>query len=597
MSHGRKNLELVAPHSKMYKGKFGRLFRTLPAWSPRGVPQGEERKFFLEFANKNMIELKDGNGKPLGPSDIANDRDIIEKLEKEFDSNIPAGYTYFGQFVDHDITFDPTPLGGRDSDPNGLVNHRTPRLDLDSVYGGGPDVSPYLYEFDAGNTFTGKFLIDKVQSKVDRDTQNNRQSKEVTYSDLPRNNRGREGSDFVNRALIGDVRNDENSIVTQVHLAFLLAHNNLVDKALIKLKAEKVDVRKQSKIAFGQARNTLQWLYQYIVWNDYLSRITDKKIRKNALIIKTDTGRNIVELGYKDVYRWKEQPFIPVEFSVAAYRFGHSMVRNSYRTNSDVHESADVFIPIFNNVAQSTGNNLRGFRKLSALNIIQWDWFLDMESSKGQFPQRARNIDTKLSNALSFLHEEMTGDPLNILAARNLERGHKLGLPSGTDVAKTLGYKPLSLKPDDYDGQAIHIKYKENSLWFYILKEADERNKKAMRRLEDLEALEGSQSLNGKTQKELDEMRMESKEGIGPVMGQVGSTIICATFAGLLKGDPNSFVNMCPDWEPEDDELLKNHTVELTQDAISEDNKWTVASIIRLSGLPIKGGDIRFQPS
>ncbi len=56
---------------------------------------------------------------------------------------VPAGYTYFGQFIDRDLTFDNTsslnPLDG-----SAPTNLRTPRFDLDCVYGDGPDAQPFL---------------------------------------------------------------------------------------------------------------------------------------------------------------------------------------------------------------------------------------------------------------------------------------------------------------------------------------------------------------------------------------------------------------------------------------------------------------------
>jgi hypothetical protein len=225
---------------------------------------------------------------------------------------------------------------------------------------------------------------------------------------------------------------------------------------------------------------------------------------------------------------------MPVEFSVAAYRFGHSMVRNAYQTNQV--RGVGVFAPIFDNSPGTTGNDLRGFRPMEQNNCIQWDWFLQMESSLADFgfPQMARKIDTKLSNALSFLFEGAAGDPLNVLALRNLMRGISFDLPSGTSVARKLCIKPLELDECEPD-----------ALWYYILREAQG---------------------NG-----------------GNTLGRVGSIIVCAVFAGLLKGDPGSFFNLDPCWTPKDDPLLKD----------GEDNRddpsWTLPAIIRLAGLKANG--------
>lgn len=514
MSHAQGiKFNILAPHSKFYQGPFGRICPQLDAWTPNGIADCDLDKFFAGFANKHMVELPGST-----PAEIAKDDSLRKDLDAKFDSNIPAGYTYFGQFIDHDITFDPASSLQRRNDPNGLLNFRTPRLDLDNVYGRGRGDQPYLYD----NTDNSKLLIGEVKGR------------NVKLRDLPRNGPSPQG-----RALIGDMRNDENAMVSQLQLGFMLAHNTLVDRARAKGK----------KDPFEAARKTLRWLYQWIVWNDFIVRIVHDETYKCALkLVNACGGLKKWELGLSEVYRWKHNPFIPVEFSVAAYRFGHSMVRNSYQTN-DPHRGFNKFVPIFDNTLGSTGDNLRGFRPMLPENVIQWDWFLEMASSGGPFPQRARKIDTKLANALSFLHEN-PHDPDSLdnkLAYRNLKRGWTFGLPSGTAMAKKYCLKPIKLKEHEVD-----------SLWYYILREA--------------EALRGKNS--------------------GQMLGRLGSTIISATFAGLLKGDPCSYFNQEPCWTPNDDDLLcPDH-----DNKDSNDNKvWTLAAIIRIAGLPVSREDVEEQ--
>ncbi len=506
MSHAKGNkFEVIAPRSKFYQGPFGRLCPNLSAWTPPPFDPDKDEKLisqhFFDLANNEMIELL---GKT--PGDIAQDTDLIQELELEFGSNTPAGYTYFGQFIDHDITFDPASSLMRQNDPNGLLNHRTPRLDLDNIYGKGRAQSPYLYDQNDKD----KFLIGQVTG--------------TNLRDLPRNTDG--------VALIGDMRNDENTMVSQLQLAFLLAHNKLVDRARMQNMSD----------PFNAARQTLRWLYQYIVWNDFVKRITNNEIHDCALKLVDGCGKmKSWQLGLEEVYNWRNQPFMPVEFSVAAYRFGHSMVRNSYQTNHP-HRGFGKFAPIFDNTGTPGPDDLRGFRPMTKENYIQWDWFLDMTTSSGDFPQKARKIDTKLANALAFLHEGPAGSPMNVLAFRNLLRGWRFGLPSGSALAHKFCLKPINIDP------------KQDALWFYILKEA--------------ESLPGVNA--------------------GQMLGQLGSLIVCATFAGLLKGDPNSWVNVDPCWQPKNDPLLKEHD---NQDP----GEWTLASIIRLSGLPVDAADISNQ--
>jgi hypothetical protein len=495
--------DIVAPRSKFYRGPFGRICPELDPWEPAGTIEQQDA-YFLQFAREHMVERPG-----LNPTEIADDNSVITDLEQEFSSNVPAGYTYFGQFIDHDITFDPTALMMRRTDPNGLLNFRTPRLDLDCVYGQGPSDQPYLYDDTTGRK---KLLIGKVADN--------------NLRDLPRNTQG--------RALIGDMRNDENSMVSQLQLAFLLAHNELVDRA------EAAGISDP----FSAAQKTLRWLYQHIIWNDFLRRITADQVYQAALkLVDTPDGRKKWELGLGDVYRWKHQPFMPVEFAGAAYRFGHSMVRNSYQTN-DPHRGFNNFAAIFDNTGAVDPDDLRGFRPMKKENVIQWDWFLPMTTSQGPFPQLARKIDTKLANALAHLHEGSAGAPENVLAFRNLKRGVMMGLPSGLAMADKLCIKKATLQEGEPE-----------SLWFYLLKEA--------------ELVPGNNR--------------------GQMLGRMGSVIVCAVFAGLLKGDPCSYLNVDPCWTPNDDPLLRS-----SEDNVDDDS-WTLASIIRLSGLPVDSGDIEEQ--
>lgn len=502
MSHGGVKYDILAPRSKLYQGPFGRICPDLPPWVPPGQTPDETDAALLAIAQGQMIERPG-----IKPKDLANPT-VVAELEAEFGSTIPAGYTYFGQFIDHDITFDPASSLMRRNDPNGLVNFRTPRLDLDNVYGRGRGDQPYLYDQD-----------DK--DKLAWDT-----TKTSSLRDLPR---------FRKRALIGDMRNDENAMVSQLQLAFHLAHNTLVERARIAGHDD----------AFESAKNTLRWLYQHIVWNDFVKRIVNNDTHACALsLVDACGGRKRWDLGLKDVFNWKHQPFMPVEFSVAAYRFGHSMVRNAYQTNAP-HRGFQVFAPIFDNSGGAPGpDDLRGFTEMVDKNVIQWDWFLEMTTSAGPFPQRARKIDTKLSNALSFLHEAPSGDPLNVLAFRNLKRSVTFELPPGTAVARKFCIEPVELAEDEPD-----------ALWFYVLKEAG--------------TLPGANA--------------------GNMLGPVGSIIVAAVFAGLLKGDPRSFFNMAPCWTPGDDPLLCDGVDNV------DDPAWGLPSIIRLAGLPVDGGDVTEQ--
>jgi hypothetical protein len=516
MAHGSGlKFDVDASRSESYRGAYGRICPTLKKWVPEGVPEMGFDKYFLDIADRRMIEAPD-----VLSGTIASDDQLRDNLEKKFGSAIPAGYTYFGQFIDHDITFDPMSSLMRRNDPSRIHNFRTPRLDLDSLYGRGPEDQPYLYE--KGRKQEGEMLVGEVDGSK--------------FRDLPRNSQG--------RALIGDPRNDENAIVSQLHLAFLLAHNSLVQRAKDMADPD----------PFETARRTLRWLYQYIVWNDFLKRVTIKEVHQRALQrVDAGGGKMMWTLGFDQLYDWDRQPFMPVEFSAAAYRFGHSMVRNEYQTNE--LRGIGKFVPLFD---RADADDLRGRQPLSKNNVIQWSWFLKMglPRARQKFPQMARKIDTKLSNALACMPAEVK--PRNVLAYLNLKRGWAFELPAGTAVAQSFekyGIKRAPLEPGEPD-----------ALWYYILREAE----------------------------------LVSDSDAGNKLGPLGSAIVCATFASLLKSDPDSYVNSDPTWKPNDAPLLcpgldnADGEVASGQDP-DRDRSWTLASIIRISGLPIDGQDIDDQ--
>ena len=477
---------------------FNRLFPIgdgIQAWKPGGV--GDEVTSFetlvTRFVNQSMLGQLD----QTISSPTASEREKAKAASLK-NQDIPAGYTYFGQFVDHDITRDETPLSEAGPVHGAMKNQRTPTLDLDSVYRG--KLMDNLFEIGIGE--------------------------ENRFPDLPR---GADGS----KASIGDDRNDENAIVSQIHLAFLLAHNELVRRA----RREKIQK------PFEEAKRILTWLYHWIILRDFLPRVVRDDVLELALDNKdTDFSNRPINFNLTSSQ-------IPAEFSVAAYRFGHSMVRNSYQTNDFGVSGAGfgVFIDLFDG-GDSANPDLAGKRKLRPSSTIQWDWFLEMDSSQSPlFPQRAERIDTKLSPALAKLHEG--GGINNVLAARNILRGVRNEMPQSTNVANQVNgflndLKPgfgKPLLPDQLKTQSILGGMLE-SLWIYILAEAEH---------------EGNNKL-----------------------GLVGSTIVAFTFIQLLKNTKNSYFNVSQDWTPDSEFLLTN-----------EDNKdpadWGLASVIRLSGLRV----------
>lgn len=341
-------------------------------------------------------------GRAGGLCDCGDEMDTPGSLGTE-----AAGWPIFGQFVAHDITADRSALQSH-VDPDALRNARAPQLNLECLYGDGPVGHPYLFERDD----PAKFLLG------------------VDEADVPRNTQG--------LAIIGDPRNDSHTLMAQMHLAMLKAHNAFVD-ATRRRGVPEHDV-------FATAVRELRWHYQWIVLDEFLPSLV---------------GRPLVEEVLSDGPQWFRpggDVFIPLEFADAAYRYGHCQIRQQYQLN---RESGPV--PIF--------PDLLGFRPVTRERTV--DWTLVFDRPGAQEAQRAKKIDGRLPRPLIELPAAITGeveiDDYHSLAVRDLQRGQGVGLPSGEAVARHLGARPLS--PDEV-GLAPTGWTGETPLWYYILREA-----------------------------------------------------------------------------------------------------------------------------
>ena len=444
--------------SRNFEGRFGRMFRNL---SPARFKEDD----LLELGKRMISKAKK-----------------IDETEADLDENrkIPAGYTYLGQFVDHDLTFDPASSLQRDNDPQALVNYRTPRFDLDCVYGRGPQDQPYLYRRDGVRMLLGAPL-------------------ENGSWDVPRSSPP-EGVDEPARAIIGDPRNDENVIITQLHALFLRFHNRM---------AEEQKMAGSNKADFETVQQLVRWHYQWVVLDDFLRKVVNEQTYDDVLPHvrrKSNPYEHPPKLRF---YKPKDNAYIPIEFSAAAYRFGHSMVRPQYRLNSDDRPAVGGPFPILSGNPGSDA--LTGFNAFQTTWGIEWHLFFEGISPTAQKPrtrdrvQYSYKIDTQLAEPLGDLPFAFTRDQRS-LALRNLIRGSRLGLPSGQAVADAMAVQQ-KLRPE------IDPPFEtEAPLWYYVLAEAEQKF-------------------------------------AGETLGPVGGRIVMETFVGLMMEDGHSLLRQNPLWK------------------------------------------------
>jgi Animal haem peroxidase len=474
--------------------RFGRMF---PGIEP----------FFRDNSRRLQAALLD-IGKPGGILDAEDELgdggrqaaiDLI--VNPELSRNNPnnpahtAGTTFMGQFLDHDMTFDLTSRLAVVTEPLASPNERTPALDLDSVYGGGPFADQELYVTDSRRSPTKL----KIESGA-------------LFEDLPRN---RDMS-----AIIADPRNDENLMIAGLQAAFILFHNKAVDHV------QDRDRHLSSEEVYEQARRLTTWHYQWMIVHEFL-----------PLFIGQPLVNDILRNGRR-FYR-PEVAFIPIEFQGAAYRFGHTLVRPSYRANLAGDDGAPFFGMVFDEggEGQTDPIDLRGGAR-ARRRFVGWQTFFDFGPTFTDGPDNPnpairpnKLIDTKISTPLFNLPIGAIaggvgpGDPVS-LPQRNLLRQVTWGMPSGQSIAKAMNVPVLP--PDDRvlkELREYHLNLEESTpLWFYVLREG-------------------------------------AVLGNGLNLGPVGGRIVGEVFIGLLQLDRDSYL-----WERGWRPTLPTRSGRITQD-------------------------------
>ncbi|MEK6289761.1 MAG: heme peroxidase family protein [Acidobacteriota bacterium] len=393
-------------------------------------------------------------------------------------SSIPAGFTYFGQFVDHDVTFDVSSSLDVATDANTINNMRSPALDLDSVYGSGPGLDPFLYVFPS----VGPSTAIKFQTGTNTNTGPGGPSSTGAPGGMVAQSRWDVPRILgTNTAVIGDPRNDENLIIVQFQHAMLRFHNAVVDLLLAAAFAGDI---------FAEAKRIVTHHYQWAVVNDFLKRIC------GAAAVTSAMASVVAPVG--SAFR------MPVEFAVAAYRFGHSMIRDRYWVNF--------------NFTNATLGQVFEFNRNPRLPVFS-NWVVDFNAffdTGVPVPvhNKARRIDSFLANGLETLPG--FAGLMAILATRNLRRALALGLPSGQGMANSFSIAPMTAAQLTSGLPAAEVTVLNSSggllksktpLWYYVLREA-------------------------------------AVLGGGNQLGPVGGRIVAETFVRMLKRDASSYLNV-----------------------------------------------------
>ena len=581
--------------------------------------------------------------------------------EAERTSEMPLAYVFLGQFIDHDLTLDTVTSFDELADFGALENARTVDLDLDCVYGGGPERTPFLY--DGPYLRVGALVMDGAP--------------EERRFDLLRTPDTDPAS--ANVALIGDPRNDENFVIAQIQAAFIAYHNRMVDrliearlsKATAIAKAavnEVVATEAPLDVAFddtegagdvdpisrapaqvpevgevtetqpGLARELARRVLRAVVAEqgvesfadlaeprvaDILSEVegTVRDILRSELIegdaatrlalleearaltihhyhrvIAEDFLPRIIGIARiqailengRDFYFPSGfvmadgrplEPFIPIEFAVAAYRFGHSQVPGRIVLRDD---GGEVAATLFGAAGALEGDvTPRGFTPIRTEQgslAVDWDLLVELDATDRARPlvQRARRLDTTLSVPLGDLAAaNIVGQGgLSNLASRNLSRGRTYLLPSGQDLARVIlarleadgvlrdvyqlapeaggsgdeGGDPVPpataadfvLAPDARTRTTLGLK--ETPLWYYILQEADEFGfsfEEAVAGLPgSLQRVTSPEEEGGEGEPAADATAMadEGAPGVvtGATLGPVGGTIVGEVLLGLI---------------------------------------------------------------
>lgn len=452
---------------------------------------------------------------------------------------LPAAYTYFGQFVNHDISAPRGDVMSQDAgappagvvgavDPPGLdrsrrasvaiildnfFNDHPEPLTLASLYGDGPgSTDPSVRALYAAD---GKrFRLGKTRREVDQVFIDDMKDPALVEHATGAPDLLRTGGS----PLIADLRNDENLIISQLHLALLLFHN----KVVAALEPSHPNPAK----CFDEARKVVTRHYHWLILNDYLPQLLSRKVQGRPL---ADYPSNLPKPNE-----------VPLEFTTAAFRFGHSMVGSAYDFNANfgvgghlAPEGATLEHLFAFTSHQNMGQSAPGLPELPDHWVIDWERMTRFQAGTAGAPPRpfgnAERIDLNFApDMLNVVGDSEIAVHGSILF-RNLMRGFHRRMPFGQQLADQYGVDRLS------EAEVRKALPKEKAL---------PPGKKSLRQVaEDLGMLTETPAWLYF----LCESRLrEAGERVGPT----ASHIIADTIVGLMRHNRKSMLNTAPDWHP-----------------------------------------------
>lgn len=423
-----------------------------------------------------------------------------------------SGYVYLGQFIDHDLTYDKTLVEKAHPNVGTIPNHRTPRLDLDSLYGKDPSQVGSLYDSDGSLKLGMTVAVNDTEHPA-----------ESSKSDLYRDSTG--------TPCMIDPRNDENLVVAQMHVLFAKLHNRVIE--LLNRRQDLAPDPKSSD-TFQESRKLVTWLYQWIIVHEFLPSFVSSSVLD-------DVWHGTLRLYQRPLTPTDYPMPLPVEFTVAAYRFGHSMIQENYILNDYAGVETKKLITLTKkggDIGTGPGSTL----SLPANYVIDWDFFFSDSEPR---VNRGQNIDTFITEALYTLPAQtialfrdqtelrsLSGAWLQELhmplPELTLVRGSKMQLPSGEEFAKRFNYPVIDRKyiPALEEDKALfdNPTFRDRTpLWYYLLREAA-----------------------------LTRQREETISDRTPIqkLGPMGSQIVAEVFYQLLASDNGSIMHAGKSWRP-----------------------------------------------